>query len=559
MGILKTFNNGQVIALATQKQIKDISHMDSKILHNLDFKENKKSLGLVNLFENMGIIKVPFMKEMMQNCDYLYVNGREGAFTYDLLMDAEYPTVIQNIENDEYLGIDGVPFKMKTSHPFRQGDILSYDQDGVQVYVLPDSEVVDEGDGFVHEVAVSSKDPNAYFPASKLAAGTRIYKIGNALPEYGLNEWSGITGSGTPSKVTMEFRIGSPQGVQVSYTDYGCSVSLEGKENSYITDHLLRTAETYGGMTETKAEDKYLVIGKLNKEGKLTSQGIQKVDKLMNALAMAELYKMTATRMMFAQANIITGNGGSSARVNEGIYPQLRRGHRFTYRNEVELRAMLMQAADVIYAKTNIGIEYRKLKFKAGRRAFDLVRQMFKTEFQNTFTTFLDQSAVPVPLLQGKDRHNLDYQTFSIGKAFLEGIGNVEIEHDPSLDYDFGDVVVRGYTGGFSKRSWSLVMWDIADSQYSNALDPKVAPKGVTVDQKSMGKNMYIVKPDGVPEVSFGSETGRMSGSNVNSVFAHQGETFWCKSQMDAFILDLGRVVLIEREDAYTEDAIKYL
>lgn len=559
MALKKTFNNGMVVSVVPAKAIKDLTHVDSKILHNLDMSENKKSLGVVNLFEQMGIAKVPFMKEIMMNNDYIYVNGMDGGFTYDILMDAEYPSVLQLIdEGNPYLGKDNTPFQIKTSHPFTNNDIISYDMDApVQMYVTSD-EVEDTGDGFILTVSVMSKDPEAYFPAELLKAGTRLYKIGTFMDEYNLNGWTGLSGAGTPMKQTMEFQIGSPQGVQVSYTAYGASISLNGKENSYITEQLLKQAQDVYGIQGTNLSDQYVAFAKPNEKGQVTKGGIQKVDKLLNVLAMAELYKMTASRMMYSQANTIT-SGNTAARVNEGLFPQLRRGHYLTYRNEVELKAMIRQGAAIAYQGVNIPVEKRMLKFKAGFRAYELVRELFKQEFISTYPMGLEQEGVPVPLLSGTDRNNLTYQTFTIGKAFLNGIGNVEIEHDPSFDYDFGDIVIRGYSGGMSKRSYSLIMWDIADKQYTNVLDSSVMPKGVTVDKMAQKKNVYIVKPDGVPEVSFGTETGRMAGRGVNSVGGHMGETFWAFSQMDAFILDLGRIILIEKEEQYNTQSTKYL
>lgn len=549
--LLKQFNNGQVIGITTSKSIKDISAIDSRILS--DTAEIKpKSLGLLNFFEQAQITKVPFLRDVMSNNDYIYVNGREGGFTWDVLMDLEYPTVVENIEGDNtYLGIDNTTFKIKTSHPFRQGDILSYDpQDGVQAIVSEDFEVVNTGNGYIHTVTLNSKDREAYFPASKLVSGTRIFKIGHVGGEFS-TQFSGITGGGTPQKVTMEYRLGSISGVEVAYTEWANSIAIDKSENSHLTEHLLAKAHALGDIGYEGKGDT-LFYGEKQSNGKIK---VKKVENLMRALAMAELFNISATRMMFAHGSVVTGINGSK-RINEGIYPQLKRGHRFTYRNDVELRSMMQQAADVIFSNTHVPIEMRKLTFKAGRRAHDLVRQMFKEEFKGTFPLVIEQDSVPVKLLEGSDRNNLVYRSFAIGEAFLNGIGNVKIEHDPSLDYDFGDIVVRGYTGGLNKRSWSLVIWDATDPMYSNVYDKSLLPKGVTVDQRARGKNLYIVKPENTPDVSYGTETGRMSGSNVRSVGRHMGETFWCYSQMEAWIPDLSRVVLIEKEDAYTEDTI---
>ncbi len=556
--IIKQFNGNQVIGLTPSSSIKDISHIDSRLLHNLDYKIDVNSLGTLNLFENAQIIKVPFLRGIMENKDYLYVNGREGAIRWEIPLDMDYPIITENIEGDnQTLGIDGLPFKQKISHPFRPGDIITYDYyDGVQVTVVEDSEVIDEGNGYIHSVTVNSKDRTSFFPASKIVAGTQMFKIGSSMGEHSTSSWSGIVGGGTPKKITVEHRIGSPQGVEVSYTDFANSISLNGTTNDNMTSHLLNSAQAMGELVNDP-KGAYLFYGQKMANGKVK---VNKVEKLIRALAMAELYKMTATRLMFSHGATITGLNGSK-RISEGIYPQLRRGHRFTYRNEVELEAMIRQASDVIFSNVAIPIEQRQIKFKAGLRAHNLVRQIFKETFQNTYPIFLDQRAVPTQLLTGKDRFNLTYESFAISKAFVDGIGYVEVEHDPSLDYDFGDVVIRGYSGGLSKRSYSMCIWDITDPMYTNVYDKSILPKGVEVDQRAAGKNLYLVKPKGVPDVSFGLEKGRMlsDGQNVRSSMQHMGETFWAASQLDAVIPDLSRVVLIEREDAFTEDTINQL
>ena len=43
-------------------------------------------------------------------------------------MEIDKPCVVQNVEEGDYLGIDGSFFDIKLSHPFSPGDILTYDQ-----------------------------------------------------------------------------------------------------------------------------------------------------------------------------------------------------------------------------------------------------------------------------------------------------------------------------------------------------------------------------------------------------------------------------------------------
>lgn len=268
----------------------------------------------------------------------------------------------------------------------------------------------------------------------------------------------------------------------------------------------------------------------------------------MKALAMAEVVKLTATAIMFGKGGVVTGIHGTKKQ-NEGIYHQLRRGHRFQYKNVAELRAYIQRAAEVIFHGTNIQVTDRKLKFKAGFDSYNLVREMFLKEFTATAPIHIDQQALPVKILTGTDRYNLGYASFGIGSAFLNGIGYVELEHEPSFDYDqWGDYLERGYSGGRSRRSWNLVMWDITESQYSNVFDKSVHPKGVTIDNRSKGNpNLYLVKPEGVPDIFYGDSNGFVFEAGQNYNRNQMGKEFTCGTHMAAWIPDKGRTVLIEK------------
>jgi len=556
--LLAQFNNSQVIGITGGKQVKDMGHVDSSILGALDMAKTDNHLGLVQMFEMTGMVKLPFLRDILKSKDVIRVNGRQGKFTYDVDMGMEYPTVVQAIDNgEEFLGIGQTPFRIHLSHPYRPGDVLTYDPaEGLQVIVSEDVAVKNVGNGYIHTVTMNHSSERAYFPIDKVLPGTRFYKVNHAIGEFG-RDLSGITGAGTPKKVKLEYQIGAVKGVEVEYTDWANSMSLNGKDASWVTDSLYNKAINLSG-DDKDMNDKYIIMGTKMKNGKVNPK-TAKVEKLLPMLALAELYKINSSALMFSQGSIQVGSTGAK-RVSEGIYPQLKKGTRLTYNNEIELRSMIKAAADHIFSglASHIEVTSRQLKFKGGKRAYDLVREMFKAEFQSHHSVFMNSDAIPVPLLTGKDRNNLEFQSFAIGKAFLNGIGNVEIEHDISLDYDFGDVVLRGYTGGMNKRSWSLVIWDVTDPMYSNVNNKNLLPKGVTVDAGSKGRNLYLVKPENAQDVSWGYETGRMSGTNVRSMSKNQGETFWCKSQMDAWIPDLSRVILIERPDAISEDFYRF-
>lgn len=556
--LLAQFNNSQVIGVVGGKDIKDLSHADSSILAGLDMSKTDTHLGMVNFFEMTGMAKVPFLRDILASKDVIRVNGRQGKFTYDVDLGVEYPTIIQSVDNGEdFLGIAGSKFKIVTSHPFRPGEVLTYDPiDGLQVIVDDEIPVQNTGNGYILTVKMNHPSEKAYFPADKTLPGTRIYKVNHAVSEYG-EELGGISGAGIPKKVKLEYQIGAVRGVEVGYTDWANSMTLNGNNASWISNALLDKATSLTG-SDKDLNDKFIMMGAKGKNGRVDPRTM-KVEKLLPMLALAELYKLNASALMFSHGSVQTGAYGAK-RVSEGIYPQLKKGIRLTYNTPLELRNELKNAADYIFSgvAANIDVTQRQLLFKGGKAVYDLVREMFKEEFQLTHSVFMDAQALPVPLVTGKDRNNLTYESYAIGKAFLNGIGNVRIEHDISFDYDFGDIEMRGYTGGKSKRTWSIMIQDITDPKFTNVSNRSLLPQGIEVEEGSMGKNLYLVKPANVEDVSWGMETGRMSGTNVRSMSKHAGETFWCRSQMDAWIPDLNRTILIEKPDALTESFYRF-
>ena len=538
------FNDGQVIAVTNKESLsKKFSTVDNLFLKEEELMDDRTNLGMIRSFENRRIIKTPFMSEALLNHDNIYVNGMRGSFTYDIEMDFDKPVVVHNVEEGDYLGVDGSYFDIKLSHPYRQGDILTYDPiDGEQVVVAEDSEVIDEGDGFVHTVQLTTRDKTKWFPKEKLVSGTEFMKVGAVQGEY-TEQFSSIDLMGMErNKVTMQYTLGDFMGVEVGISRYGEAATIDGKRVNWLAERINRMQEMYGG--------DLMLFGKLTEQNKVDPNQV-KVMPLVKAMVIAELMKSTAMKLMWAKGGLVTGINGSKI-INEGIYPQLRRGNRFVYKNIAELRNYIQRASEIIYHGRPIQIHDRRLVFRAGFQAFNLVREMFKEEFKNTVTIPIDQQALPVNILEGSDRYNLAYKSYAIGEAFLNGIGNVRVEHDPTLDFDnYGDYIERGYSQGFSKRSWTLVMWDISSPEYSNLQERNVQVKGAEYDTMTTpDKNLYMVRPKEMPAFSYGEANGfslMQQGQNFNPML--NGSQFRAASAMSAWIPDKSRVVMIEKEE----------
>lgn len=553
-------HNANVIKVVPSKFVKDISFVDSQFISNMDLADTTVKLGLVNTLEASGFIKVPLLTKIWQNADVINVNGRVGKFQYETLLSVDQCNIVQELYDPaDKLGYKGVPFKFKSNLPFRQGDIITTQvYTAIQFSIVEDSEVVNEGDGFVHTAEISISDDEAFIPAAYLSQGTKLMKIGSTMGEFSENAYSAITGGATPSKMVHEFVLGSEQGVEVTYTAYGMDVTLDGKsDGGRLQEQLMNKAKSLG----YNGDEIIITNGKELPNNKLAFTAQTRLDKLMNILAMSEILDMTSKRMMWAQGATYNSINGVK-RVSEGFYPQMRRGHRFTYANNIELKQAIQKAVDVLYSNnysSTIQVEDRYITMEGGFEAITLVRQMFKEQFDGNNIAFVDQKLLPFPVLEGKDRHNLAFRTFAIKTAFVPGIGNLTVNHEPAFDYDFGDLVQSGFNRGRSDRSWSLAIWDTQDAAYSNAHDSSVLPKGVEIDPAAKNKNFFLVKPQGVPDISFGYERGRVTGTNVHSVNRKKAETFWATSQMDGFIMNPNRVILIEKANIFNQALVKFL
>ena len=146
------FNDSTVIGVIGSSEIStQFGSVDSVSLKASDFAEDRTSLGLLTLFENSKIVKVPFISDALKSSDKIYVNGFNGSFDYEIAMEVDKPIVVQNVEEGDYLGVDEATFCIKLSHGYNPGDILTYDPiDGVFVIVGGDELM----DGFVMLVGV---------------------------------------------------------------------------------------------------------------------------------------------------------------------------------------------------------------------------------------------------------------------------------------------------------------------------------------------------------------------------------------------------------------------
>jgi hypothetical protein len=555
--IRHSINGDQVIGFGSVADIKTAGFIDKAkasayFMDDSDYA--KKRLGLIHLFAGASEETMPFMKDIFSKAAVLEVEEGQ-TLTYDLpVKNADalcYTLEDTSTKYGEAPGIDESIFELVLNREYTKNDILTYDfLRGAQVMVSPSHDVEAVGEGYRHYVVLSGVDKGASFPQEYLKAGVQWFKVTNLMGEYDEDYSTVQLGQNPSAYITNEFVLGDVSGVSAFYTRKANAMKSPGL--SALTDSM--HANVMKQLDTMKGGENSMFFMADRVGGNIRKSSI-KIGSTLEYLVMLEMQKMEVAKVLFAKAGTFRSGNGSKM-INEGIWHQIQRGKTIEFAHTITL-SHLQEASNYVFrGRGNQDPTKRRIKFKAGWNAYNNVMEIFRE------SAIQQANQIPSVLL-GTDKQiqgtlfsgsldNLSMGVVKITSAVLPGIGFVEVEHDPSLDYrPFADRRTTGFNGeGLADTSWSLTIWDAMDSEYTNINDFNV--KGAKLADGANGKNnMFYVKPtDG--GLVYGFEQGRMANGdqnyNVQSSMKKMGREFWAVNQSAGLILDISRYVTIQRK-----------
>ena len=549
--ISDSINGDAVVGFTSAKEIKNISWADASTVASwLQDGENthKKHLGLINLFNATHKVKLPFLADLFKNSKVIELYEGE-SLTYDLPVKrvAYCTTAVDTSLEKEYPGIDGGIFSIVLDTKFTKGDIITFDpQYGEQLYVDDNFDVEREGENYRHYVRLVDNNKRAWYPKDKLKAGIQYYKIGHGLGEFG-TDYSQINLDSAPAgTIRNEFILGNMRGVETFYTRKASKMKAPGLQN--YASHAMEKAREKASYL---GKNQMFFMGNKDSKGNIVKKSL-KVAPALEYFALMELHKLEAYQLLFQKAAVFpTGNG--TVRFNEGVWHQMRRGKLIQYAKPGGITKSHLQevAAYLFKNRGDIPVHERRIKFKAGYFAYQNVMEIFREEINHQLgglANLLAGNAIIKSPLQGP-LDALELKPVIFKAVSIPGLGTVEVEHDPSLDYQpFADRFSGGFFGdGYAHTSYSLVIWDAASNEYSNATSR--VKNGKLVKGGDSTANVYYVKPEGAV-MEYGYEQGRMANgdrvTDIQSSIKQQGRTFWAHSQSAALVLDTTRYIVIE-------------
>lgn len=553
-------NGNQIIMFTDKPKLRSIEgKQDTPSMYSW-YSENpeKNHLGLMKAWNQKTIRTSGFFDKLIQNKAMLDVNGWDGGFTYDLpIEEVKGCYTTKDMSNQVRAGIDGDKFKITLNKAFTAGDILTYDVfNGQDIYVVDDEPVVIVAEGYEHTVQLATNDKNAWFLESNLAKGIEYFKIDHGIDGERGTHFSHFDFPDQVGTMRCEYKLGHMRGVESYITGKADSKSFSGA-SAQSKEYLNKMLAEFGDNPLAVLTDL-----KLNAAGKRVPnmESLKGVGATMELLTVVELQKVTNTGLMWNKGGTIRNTHGVT-QLSEGLWHQMKRGKSIKYAKPGGLeKSHLISAGQYIF-RGNPDLPYfeRHLTFDCGHEAFQNILRIFKEEItmQNAFIAangmLGSDRMVPNPVGNQKDPMNLSYGTIRFTKVFIEGLGHLEINHEPALDrMDKGvDRLHKGmHPNGYSHTTYSVIITDASSQAYSNN---KQLPKGTKlVEDGDEGSNIYIVKPEG--EMTYwGTTNGRYDykkSSDIQSSLKTISQEFWAFNIVSAWVKNPEKVLMIELTDA---------
>jgi hypothetical protein len=547
------YNGDQVVNFKSKKEVQSISGYQDMASMSSWYKQDpdKYNLGLITLWGQQAMTSYPMYQELLAKKAMMEVNGDNGTFTYEIaIKDSGKCMTVRDTSAQPFAGIDNSNFKIVLNKRFAPGVVLTTDlMFGEQIIVTDEEEVRQTAEGFEHTVKMTSNDKGASYYANLLVKGIQYIKVSHSLfGEYGTN-YENVDLISTPTTMTCMFQLGNMSGAEAYVTGKADRQSFSGAATAtknYLDDLM--------GEMDARGEYALLTdVSNIGAGGKIKSIKGMRIGSTMQMLVHREHHKSVASQLLFQKAGTVRGTNGVT-KLNEGIWHQIRRGKLIQYGRPMGItRAHLKEAIEYVFRNNpNLADVDRRIQFNGGKYAVENVFEIFKAEINSQAELegkwYGADRVLPKSPVSGSSLTELKKEAVRFTTVFIQGLGNLTIKHEPSLDnYPGADRFQKGmHQGGLAHTSYSLVIWDVADQAYSNN---KQLPKGAKlVDGGDAGSNLYIVKPEGAMTY-WGSENGRydnMTATDIVSSSKYQVQSFWIYSMVAGWVKDLTRYVIIE-------------
>ena len=525
---------------------------DANYLLNL-FGDDIRSthMGVLSAWNQWSLISTPLlsMTELQKNT--IYTNGDDGELTFNMPYQLEGPTVKEDLTSDiPYPGRDGQEFEILIGDGglepcFQAGTRITADfRDGQNLYIVSVGSAL--GQGFKYRVKLVTNDKAEWFNKKYLNPGTQYFRISGTAGEF-TEDFAGIDNSFGMMK--LKHQLGGRRGVEYSITGNAQRLKLQFKgSNAEKFDWV--NSQSFMSPNDPSF---YMVIGEGN--GKMGTDGMQGIKPgtetwltYADAMIMKQLMLDEERDLMWARGGVIQGARNKSQVIGEGLYNQMKKGN-WVKLPRYSREGLMNTFGQVFRNRPDIPDYKRKFKLQGGRGAVMELQRIFNEEMNRTANQAgAVMDAQRLGIISG-DPMSLKVG-YRLGEVYIPGMGWLTIEHNPAFDSQFSRTEDEPFIGGFPKHSYTSAIFDVTDSNYTNAAE--VTSQVEWAKGVDTGANIYLVRNAAMPGTKVTYIAGRTSPyapsagrGNVAST-RFDGSTTIMENQSNIFLKDPTRSILLE-------------
>ena len=450
------------------------SHVDSYHLVNMLKNAEPMDMGPVDLWAMAQKVEMPlYQMSSFGGKNVIMVDNARGEYKWQTPVVQDLPYIIEDIESsNDTKGIDGTTFKIKISRrEFGHGDIITYDKyNGVEMYIVPDQDIIPLGDGFVYTVQLVNNDSTRYLDNKYWASRTKVFRKGSARGEYG-ERFSDIQIQ-SGFREFYNFVGGAEAHVHYSISSRA-DLMMKGGMNADGTvpvTEIWRNFDQNMDPSITNLENMVSRMGKDYVKRAMSNGSLSRT--FLTTMEAAHLTKVASdieTYLMWGQGGRVRQDGPDDVRLSVGLWKQLDNSFKRVY-NKSGFNLDLFRSE--IYNFYAGKVEFkgpdpkRQLIVQTGMGGMRMVNEAIKKEAVNSGLVIQAADNAGIGAITGKGM-DLSFG-FAYTSYVIPFLANVKFVLNPAFDNVHTNDIENPIIDGFPLSSYNFIIFDITDNTNDN-------------------------------------------------------------------------------------------
>jgi hypothetical protein len=431
-------------------------------------------MGPVDLWAMAQKVEMPlYQMSSFGGKNVIMVDNARGEYKWQTPVVQDLPYIIEDIEPTNITkGIDGTTFKIKISRrEFGHGDIITYDKyNGVEMYIVPDQDIMPFGDGYIYTVQLVNNDSGRFLDNQYLASGTKIFRKGSARGEYG-ERFSDIQIQ-SGYREFYNFVGGAEAHVHYSISSRA-DLMIKGGMNADGTvpvTEIWRNFDQNMDPSITNLENMVSRMGKEYVKKAMSNGNLSRT--FLTTMEAAHLTKVASdieTYLMWGQGGRVRQDGPDDVRLSVGLWKQLDNSFKRVY-NKSGFNLDLFRSE--IYNFYAGKVEFkgpdpkRQLIVQTGMGGMRMVNEAIKKEAVNSGLVIQAADNNGIGAITGKGM-DLNFG-FSFTSYVIPFLANVKFVLNPAFDNVHTNDIENPIIDGFPLSSYNFIIFDITDNTNDN-------------------------------------------------------------------------------------------